>query len=145
MRNEPLAELLAREADAGIVVVKWPKDIRVPGAGSGSVGPFVVFEGTKKGSITNRLKPEHVSTFAESRERHLQVHDEWLAVGRRDGVPFISLAKVFGDGKLGYAAADRKARSRGAATFYDAGREVEVPVGTPFDKYVEDQGIDEDL
>ena len=145
MRNEPLAELLADESQAGVVVVKWPKDIRVPGAGSGAIGPFVVFEGAKSGSTTNRMKPEQITTFAERRSEYLAVRDEWLAVGRLDGRPFMSLAKVFGDGKMGYSQAERRARSRGSATFYDAGREVEVPVGTPFEKYVEDQGIDEEV
>lgn len=145
-RNEPLAELLLNELRQGGFTVKWPADVRIPGAGSGSVGPWVVsIGGHEVKAPIAEWTAEGIDAYADGNEGLLRERTLWFDGWLEEGLGYLDVSRVYPEGKIGYEKAMEFAESSQQLAIYDAGLENSIDTGTPFDKYIQDQEIDEEL
>lgn len=151
VKNEDLAVTLAEEVRAGGFTVKWPKDVRIPGAGSGTIGPWVCSIGGQE--MRTPSSNEHLAGFidlyADHRDTLLRNPRHWLGGWLSEGNAVLDVSRVFAQGERGYRAAMDFGRRSQQEAIYDAGRDLEFPLDWPWEKALagvtpEEDQVDDD-
>lgn len=136
-RNPEFAEQLAKEMrEEGGFTVKWPRDIRVPGSGSQSVGPWVVSIGGQERTLPldSPNLADTIDLYADNRERLLTDPRLWLRGWDSKGTAYLDVSRVFKEGEAGYKAATKFGAKSNQIALFDAGRFKEFPIGWPWEK-----------